>query len=103
MCFSPDSTRLAVAQSDCIVYVYRLGLEWGEKKKICNKFLHSTAVTCVAWPNSPESELVYGCADGMVDSDMNILFFFFFCLSLLFSHAFVLDVPVLPFSDRIAQ
>ncbi len=28
--FSPDSTRLAVAQSDCIVFVYKLGLEWGE-------------------------------------------------------------------------
>lgn len=30
LCFSPDSTRLAVAQSDCIVFVYKLGLEWGE-------------------------------------------------------------------------
>lgn len=30
LCFSPDSSRLAVAQSDCIVFVYKLGLEWGE-------------------------------------------------------------------------
>lgn len=30
--FSPDSTKLAVAQSDCIVYVYKLGEKWGEKK-----------------------------------------------------------------------
>lgn len=30
LCFSPDSTRLAVAQSDGIVFVYKLGLEWGE-------------------------------------------------------------------------
>lgn len=30
LCFSPDSTKLAVAQSDCIVFVYKLGLEWGE-------------------------------------------------------------------------
>jgi len=26
--FSPDSTKLAVAQSDNIVYVYKLGLQW---------------------------------------------------------------------------
>lgn len=38
LCFSPDSTRLAVAQSDCIVFVYKLGLEWGEvrrRKMLC--------------------------------------------------------------------
>src|SRR4051812_9865332 len=38
MCFSPDSTKLAVAQSDFYVFVYKLGLEWGERKSICNKF-----------------------------------------------------------------
>lgn len=32
--FSPDSTKIAVAQSDCIVYVYRVGEKWGEKKVI---------------------------------------------------------------------
>lgn len=30
--FSPDSTKIAVAQSDCIVYVYKIGDRWGEKK-----------------------------------------------------------------------
>lgn len=30
--FSPDSTKLAVAQTDCIVYVYKIGSSWGEKK-----------------------------------------------------------------------
>ena len=43
MAFSPDSSRLAIAQSDNIVFVYKLGLEWGDKKSICNKFLQ---VTC---------------------------------------------------------
>lgn len=33
LCFSPDSTRLAVAQSDNIVFVYKLGLEWGEVRE----------------------------------------------------------------------
>jgi len=27
-----------VAQSDNIVFIYKLGVEWGEKKSICNKF-----------------------------------------------------------------
>jgi len=30
--FSPDGTKLAVGQTDNIVFVYRLGEEWGEKK-----------------------------------------------------------------------
>lgn len=38
MAFSPDSMRLAIAQSDNIVFVYKLGTDWGERKSICNKF-----------------------------------------------------------------
>ena len=29
MAFSPDSSKLAIGQSDNIVFVYKLGLEWG--------------------------------------------------------------------------
>lgn len=29
---------LAVAQTDDVVFVYRLGVTWGDKKTICNKF-----------------------------------------------------------------
>ena len=47
--FSPDSTRLAVAQSDNIVYVYKLGTTWTDKKIICNKFPQSSSVTCMLW------------------------------------------------------
>ena len=36
--FSPDSSKLAIAQSDNIVYVYNLGASWGDKKSICNRF-----------------------------------------------------------------
>jgi len=39
MAFSPDSDKLAIAQSDNVVYVYKLGTEWKERKSICNKFL----------------------------------------------------------------
>eukprot|EP00906_Rhabdomonas_costata_P036994 RCo051951 len=64
--FSPDSTKLAVAQSDNIVYVYKLGLEWGEKKSICNKLQLSCPVTCLEWPLSRPSEIIFGGADGKV-------------------------------------
>jgi hypothetical protein len=30
--FSPDSTKLAVAQTDNIVFVYKIGDDFGEKK-----------------------------------------------------------------------
>lgn len=66
LAFSPDSTKLAVAQSDNIVFVYRLGLEWGEKKSICNKFLQTTPITCLVWPPERLNEVVYGVADGKV-------------------------------------
>ena len=67
MAFSPDSTKLAVAQSDNIVFVYKLGLEWGEKKSICNKFLQSNAgITCITWPLEQPNELVFGLTDGTV-------------------------------------
>ena len=44
MAFSPDSTKLAIAQSDNIVFIYKLGLEWGDKKSICNKFHQQASV-----------------------------------------------------------
>lgn len=50
--FSPDSTRLAVAQSDNIVYVYKLGETWNEKKVICNKFAQPASVTTMLWLSS---------------------------------------------------
>ena len=34
MAFSPCSTKLAIAQSDNIVFVYKLGGEWGDKKSM---------------------------------------------------------------------
>lgn len=83
--FSPDSTKIAVAQSDNIVYVYKIGEEWyvfyteiivnifidsfyknyrGDKKVICNKFIVSSAVTCLIWLT--EGPLIFGTADGKV-------------------------------------
>ena len=98
MAFSPDSTKLAIAQSDNIVFVYRylelargwvrvtcskigprklsnfhharrLGDQWADKKSICNKFLQPAAVTCLIWPKGRE-DVVFGCADGKVKLGM---------------------------------
>jgi len=64
--FSPDSSKLAVAQSDNIVFVYKLGVQWKEKKSICNKFLQNSSVTCLAWPSAHPNEVVFGLAEGKV-------------------------------------
>lgn len=64
--WSPDSTRVAVAQSDNIVYVYMIGTEWGQKKTICNKFPASSSVTVLSWPRERPKELFFGLAEGKV-------------------------------------
>eukprot|EP01137_Pigoraptor_chileana_P037243 Opistho-2@34026 len=66
MAFSPDSTKLAIAQSDNIVFVYKLGAEWGEKKSICNKYPQQSPVTCLVWPHQHANTVVFGLADGKV-------------------------------------
>ena len=66
MAFNPLSDKLAVAQTDNSVFVYKIGLEWGEKKSICNKFQHSTPTLCLVWPSQSPNEIVYGICDGSV-------------------------------------
>lgn len=66
MAFSPDSSKLAICQSDNIVFIYKLGSRWGEKKAICNKYPQSTAITCLTWPLSHQNEFFFGLADGKV-------------------------------------
>ena len=66
MAFSPDSAKLAIAQSDNIVFVYKLGLEWGDKKSICNKFLQSKPVTALTWPQRRHNEVVFATTEGKV-------------------------------------
>lgn len=63
--FSADSSRLAVAQSDNIVYVYKLGAAgWTDKKIICNKFPLTTSVTSMIWLAA--GPIVAGLEDGKV-------------------------------------
>jgi hypothetical protein len=42
--FSPDSTKLAVAQTDNIVFVYKIGDDFGEKKV---RLRDSTVLPCL--------------------------------------------------------
>uniref|UniRef100_A0A671NWY5 Intraflagellar transport protein 172 homolog n=1 Tax=Sinocyclocheilus anshuiensis TaxID=1608454 RepID=A0A671NWY5_9TELE len=63
MAFSPDSTKIAVAQTDNIIYVYKIGEE-GDKKVICNKFIQTSAVTCLVWTS--EHAIIFGLAEGKV-------------------------------------
>ncbi|MBN3302921.1 IF172 protein, partial [Amia calva] len=64
MAFSPDSTKIAIGQTDNIIYVYKIGEEWGEKKVICNKFVQTSAVICLLWP--AEHAIIFGIAEGKV-------------------------------------
>lgn len=64
--FSPDSSKIAIAQSDNIVFMYKIGLEWGTKKSICNKYPTSSSVTCMTWPKDRHNDLVFGLAEGKV-------------------------------------
>jgi intraflagellar transport protein 172 len=64
--FSPDSAKIAIAQSDNIVFVYKIGSEWGEKKSICNKFQQNSSVTCMTWPSERYGDLFFGVAEGKV-------------------------------------
>ncbi|KAM8953335.1 intraflagellar transport protein 172 homolog [Pelodytes ibericus] len=64
MAFSPDSTKIAIGQTDSIIYVYKIGDDWGDKKVICNKFIQTSAVTCLQW--LAENAIVFGLAEGKV-------------------------------------
>ncbi|KAM9703852.1 intraflagellar transport protein 172 homolog [Menidia menidia] len=64
MVFSPDSTKIAIGQSDNIIFVYRIGEDWGDKKAICNKFVQTSAVTRLLWP--ADNAVVFGLVDGKV-------------------------------------
>jgi intraflagellar transport protein 172 len=48
--FSPDSLKLAVAQSDNIVFVYKLGAKFQDRKSIVNKFQQVCFVTLTISP-----------------------------------------------------
>jgi len=44
LAFSPCSTKIALGQTDNIIYVYKIGEDWGDKKVICNKFIQTVCI-----------------------------------------------------------
>ena len=77
--YAPEKAqyKLAVAQSDSIVFVYKWSLGskadtpdkscvWDGKKSICNKFSESSSVMTLVWPNNHPNDLAYGLVDGKV-------------------------------------
>ncbi|XP_050421465.1 intraflagellar transport protein 172 homolog [Adelges cooleyi] len=64
LAFSPDSSKIAVGQTDNMVFVYKIGDSWGAKKVICNKFGTKSPVTCVLWMS--EGPIIYGQLDGKI-------------------------------------
>lgn len=71
--FSPDGTRIAVGQTDCIIYIYRLPNPQPSmvssknptsgKPTITGKFMCSSPITCLVWI---EWGIVFGTQDGKV-------------------------------------
>eukprot|EP00557_Chaetoceros_sp_GSL56_P012269 CAMPEP_0176476364 /NCGR_PEP_ID=MMETSP0200_2-20121128/11_1 /TAXON_ID=947934 /ORGANISM="Chaetoceros sp., Strain GSL56" /LENGTH=694 /DNA_ID=CAMNT_0017872025 /DNA_START=1955 /DNA_END=4036 /DNA_ORIENTATION=+ len=70
-----DSTpKLAVGQSDCILFVYRWTqdesvpekLVWQGKKSIVNKFPESAAIVSIVWPPNIASQCVYALSNGKI-------------------------------------
>lgn len=64
--FSPCSTKLAIAISDNMVFVYNLGAKWGDRKTICNKFEQEAPVTSMIWPSTRKDGLIVGLANGKI-------------------------------------
>ena len=78
--FNPESTKLAIAQSDNFIFVYKLGSQWGERKSICNKFENSSSVTCMVWSRAKSNNIYYGISEGKVklgnlkNNESNVLY-----------------------------
>uniref|UniRef100_A0A673MHL4 Intraflagellar transport protein 172 homolog n=1 Tax=Sinocyclocheilus rhinocerous TaxID=307959 RepID=A0A673MHL4_9TELE len=65
MAFSLDSTKIAVAQTDNIIFVYKIGEECKYfDDKYDTSLGSSSAVTCLVWPS--EHTIIFGLAEGKV-------------------------------------
>ena len=66
LAFSGDGSMLAVAQTDNIVFVYKIGYDWGEKKSIVAKLIQNSAITSMLW--MLDGQIIFGLADGKIRS-----------------------------------
>ena len=61
--FSPDSNRIAVGQTDNVIYVYKVSEDASDKKSVVAKYALPSACTCLYWH---DAGIVFGSADGKV-------------------------------------
>ena len=64
LAFSYDGSMISVGQTDNIVFVYKIGIDWGEKKSIVAKLVQTSAITTMIW--LPDNQIVFGLSDGKV-------------------------------------
>ena len=62
--FNPESTELAVAQSDNIINIYNIGLNWEEQKLIINEFELEAKPNCMIWSKISTKEIYIGLSNG---------------------------------------
>lgn len=66
LAFSPDSNILTIAQSDKILYSYKVGSNFGDKKSICSKIPLDSSPSCIQWPSDRLFEFFFGDNSGKV-------------------------------------
>jgi intraflagellar transport protein 172 len=67
LAFSPDSNILTMAQSDNILYSYKVGAKFGDKKSICSKIPLESPPSCIQWPSDRLFEFFFGDNAGNVN------------------------------------
>lgn len=75
ICFSENSEMLGVAQSDNMVFVYRVGADWSGKKVICNKFPLSGMPTHIL---PTDNGFFTGTSDGKIRLVSNKVYLFYY-------------------------
>ena len=63
--FNSSGDNLAVSQSDDIIYIYHLGLNWGEPKTIINKY-EIIENNCMIWSKTNPKEIIFGTSNGKI-------------------------------------
>ena len=61
--FSPDSSKIAIGQSDHVIFIYKIGENWGDKKSIVGKYTLQSSCTCLTWH---PMGIIFGSVDGKV-------------------------------------
>ena len=64
--FNKDASKIVVAQSDNVTFVYSIGIQFGEKKTICNKFELTSGAVDLAWLSNDDSEVLIATQEGKI-------------------------------------